>query len=232
MKVLGIDTSAVVSACAICETGENPKVIASGSLNTKLTHSQTLVPFMESLLKGANLSLNDIDAFAVSAGPGSFTGLRIGVSAIKGMAFAQNKPVRAVSTLLGIAHNFTVTDAIICAVMDARCNQVYNALFRIQNGIVMRLCDDRALFIDDLKKDLENYNERIILAGDGADLVYGKINHGLIELAPPALKYQSGTGICFASEHCSDISADALMPVYLRLPQAERERLAKEAQKS
>ena len=102
MKVLGIDTSAVVSACAICEIGENPKVIASGSLNTKLTHSQTLVPFMESLLKGASLTLNDIDVFAVSAGPGSFTGLRIGVSAIKGMAFAQNKPVRAVSTLLGI----------------------------------------------------------------------------------------------------------------------------------
>ncbi len=232
MKVLGIDTSAVVSACAICEIGEKPKVIAEGSLNTKLTHSQTLVPFMESLLKGANLTLDEIDLFAVSAGPGSFTGLRIGVSAIKGMAFAQNKPVRSVSTLLGIAHNFTVTDAIICAVMDARCNQVYNAMFRVQNGIVMRLCDDRAIFIDELKEDLEKYNERIILAGDGADIVYSKINEGLVELAPPALKYQSGTGICFASEHCCDISADALMPVYLRLPQAERERLAREAQKS
>ncbi len=231
MKVLGIDTSAVVSTCAVCEMGENPKVIASGSLNTKLTHSQTLVPFMESLLKGANLTLDDIDIFAAAVGPGSFTGLRIGVSAIKGMAYAQNKPVKAVSTLRGLAHNFTVTDAIICAVMDARCNQVYNALFRVQNGIVMRLCDDRALFIDDLKKDLEQYNERIILAGDGADLVYGKMNHGIIELAPPALRYQSGTGICFASEYCSEISADALMPVYLRLPQAERERLAKEAQK-
>ena len=101
-----------------------------------------------------------------------------------------------------------------CAVMDARCNQVYNAIFRIQNGIVMRLCDDRAIFIEDLKKDLHNYNERIILAGDGADLVYSKINDGLIELAPPALKYQTGTGVCFASEHCSDISADSLMPVY------------------
>ncbi len=232
MKVLGIDTSAIVSTCAICELGDEPKVIASGSLNTKLTHSQTLVPFMENLLNGANISLADIDVFAVSAGPGSFTGLRIGVSAIKGMAFANNKPVRSVSTLLGIAHNFTVTDGIICAVMDARCNQVYNALFRIQNGIVMRLCDDRAIFIDDLKKDLDNYNERIILAGDGADLVYGKINHGLVEVAPPALKYQSGTGVCFASEYCTDISAEALMPVYLRLPQAERERLAKETMKS
>lgn len=232
MKILGIDTSAVVCTCAVCEVGEAPKVIASGSLNTKLTHSQTLVPFIENLLNGANLSLSDIDVFAVSSGPGSFTGLRIGVSAIKGMAFANNKPVRSVSTLMGIAHNFTVTDAIICAVMDARCNQVYNALFRIQNGIVMRLCDDRAVFIDDLKKELETYNERIILAGDGADLVYGKINHGLVELAPPALKFQSGTGICFASEYCTDISAEALMPVYLRLPQAERERLAKESQKS
>lgn len=231
MKILGIDTSAVVSACAVCELGENPKVIASGTLNTKLTHSQTLVPFLENIIKSAGLELSEIDAFAVSAGPGSFTGLRIGVSVIKGMASALDKPVRSVSTLEAIAHNFTVTDAIVCAVMDARCNQVYNALFRIQNGIVMRLCDDRAIFIEDLKKDLGNYNERIILAGDGADLVYSKIKDGLVELAPPALKYQSGTGVCFAGEHCSDISADALMPVYLRLPQAERERLAKEAGK-
>ena len=229
MKILGIDTSAVVSACAVCETGENPKVIASGSLNTKLTHSQTLVPFLENIINCAGLDLADIDAFAVSAGPGSFTGLRIGVSVVKGMASALDMPVRSVSTLAAIAYNFTVTDAIVCAVMDARCNQVYNAIFRIQNGIVMRLCDDRAIFIEDLKKDLHNYNERIILAGDGADLVYSKINDGLIELAPPALKYQTGTGVCFASEHCSDISADSLMPVYLRLPQAERERLAKEA---
>ena len=229
MKILGIDTSAVVSACAVCETGENPKVIASGTLNTKLTHSQTLVPFLENIIKCAGLDLKDIDVFAVSAGPGSFTGLRIGVSVIKGMASALDKPVRSVSTLEAIAHNFIVTDAIVCAVMDARCNQVYNALFRIQNGIVMRLCDDRAIFIEDLKKDLNNYNERIILAGDGADLVYSKIRDGLIELAPPALKYQTGPGVCFASEHCSDISADALMPVYLRLPQAEREILAKEA---
>lgn len=228
MKVLGIDTSAVVSSCAVCEIGDNPKVIASGSLNTKLTHSQTLVPFMESLLKNAGISLSDIDAFAVSSGPGSFTGLRIGVSVVKGMASALNRPVRSVSTLLGVAHNFTVTDAIICVVMDARCNQVYNALFRIQNGIVMRLCDDRAIFIDELKEELLTYEERIILAGDGADLVYSKIDMGQVELAPPELKYQSGTGVCFASEHCADISADALMPVYLRLPQAERERLAKE----
>lgn len=229
MKVLGIDTSAVVSACAICETGENPRVIAAGSLNTKLTHSQTLVPFMESLLKGANLTLDDIDVFAVASGPGSFTGLRIGISAIKGMAFAGNKPVKSVSTLAAIAYNFTVTDAVICAVMDARCNQVYNAVFRVQNGIVMRLCDDRAVFIDELTEDLKKYNERIILAGDGADLVYSKIDEGMIELAPPALRYQSGTGVCFASEYCTEINAEALMPVYLRLPQAERERLAKEA---
>jgi len=232
MKILGIDTSAVVSACAVCETGANPKVIASGTLNTKLTHSQTLVPFLGSIIKNAGLDLKDIDAFAVSAGPGSFTGLRIGVSVIKGMASALEKPVRSVSTLSAIAHNFTVTDAIVCAVMDARCNQVYNALFRIQNGIVMRLCDDRAVFIEDLKDDLSKYNERIILAGDGADLVYSKISDGLIELAPPALKYQTGTGVCFAAEQCDDISAEALMPVYLRLPQAERERLAKEAGKT
>lgn len=229
MKVLGIDTSACVASVAVCEIGENPRVITSGSINNKLTHSQTLIPFTESLLKSSGLSLSDIDMFAVSAGPGSFTGLRIGVSAVKGMAYALGKPCKAVSTLLSMAYNFTVTDCILCAVMDARCNQVYNGVFRISGGKVQRLCEDRALFIDELKRELMQYgDERVILAGDGAELVYSKIGGGNIELASPSLRFQSGTGVCFASEEYEEISAAALMPVYLRLPQAERERLAKE----
>lgn len=230
MKILGIDTSANVASVAICEIGENPRVIASGSINTKLTHSQTLMPFIESLLCNSKTELSDIDAFAVSVGPGSFTGLRIGVSAIKGMAYGLNKPCKAVSTLSGLAYNFTVTDCILCAVMDARCNQVYNALFEIKEDKVNRITEDRALFIDELLSELsEKYSDRkIILAGDGAELVFGKTESKNILLSPPTLRYQSGTGVCFASEECEDIEAAALMPSYLRLPQAERERLARE----
>lgn len=230
MKILGIDTSANVASVAICEIGENPRVIASGSINTKLTHSQTLMPFIESLLCNSKTELSDIDAFAVSVGPGSFTGLRIGVSAIKGMAYGLNKPCKAVSTLSGLAYNFTVTDCILCAVMDARCNQVYNALFEIKEDKVNRITEDRALFIDELLSELsKKYSDRkIILAGDGAELVFGKTESKNILLSPPTLRYQSGTGVCFASEECEDIEAAALMPSYLRLPQAERERLARE----
>ena len=230
MKILGIDTSANVASAAICEIGESPKVIASGSINTKLTHSQTLMPFIESLLKSSKTELSDIDAFAASVGPGSFTGLRIGVSAIKGMAYGLNKPCRAVSTLHGMAYNFTVSDCIVCSVMDARCNQVYNALFEIKGGKVIRLTEDRALFTEELQKELsESYaDKRIILTGDGAELVYGKFGGGNIELSPPQLRFQSGTGVCFAAEEYENIDAAALMPSYLRLPQAERERLAKE----
>ena len=132
-----------------------------------------------------------------------------------------------------MAYNFTVTDCILCAVMDARCNQVYNSVFHISGGKVQRLCEDRALFIDELKDELKQYSdERIILAGDGAELVYSKIGGGNIELASPSLRFQSGTGVCFASEEYEEISAAALMPVYLRLPQAERERLARENKRS
>lgn len=229
MKILGIDTSAVTASCAFCEvgeTGEETRVIASGSLHTDQVHSKTLIPFMEAMLKGAGVSLSSVDAFAVSVGPGSFTGLRIGVSAVKGMAYALGKPCRAVSSLLGLACHFTVTDAVVCAVMDARCRQVYNALFRVSDEKIERLCEDRALSIDALGGELERYNEKIILAGDGAALVYHALGKKFT-LAPPMLRYQSGIGVCLAAEHSPDTAADALMPMYLRLPQAERERLAK-----
>lgn len=226
MKILGIDTSAVTASCALCEVGEEPRVIASGSLHTDQVHSKTLIPFMEAMLKGAGVSLSAADAFAVSVGPGSFTGLRIGVSAVKGMAYALGKPCRAVSSLLGLAYHFTVTDALVCAVMDARCRQVYNALFRVSDGKIERLCEDRALSIDALGGELERCNEKIILAGDGAALVHRTLGEKYT-LAPPMLRYQSGIGVCLAAEHSPDTAADALMPTYLRLPQAERERLAK-----
>ena len=156
MLVLGIDTTAVAASCAVCEMeADSCKVLMSGTINAKQTHSQTMLPMMESLLKGSAIKLENIDRFAVSAGPGSFTGLRIGISAVKGMAFALNKPCAAVSTLEALAYNLLGQKGIACAVMDARCNQVYNALFKVENGEITRLCDDRALLGNELLEDVK-----------------------------------------------------------------------------
>ncbi|MGN0596801.1 MAG: tRNA (adenosine(37)-N6)-threonylcarbamoyltransferase complex dimerization subunit type 1 TsaB, partial [Ruminiclostridium sp.] len=187
----------------------------------------TLVPLMENMLKSAEIGIESIDALAVSNGPGSFTGLRIGVSAVKGIAFAAKKPCIAVSSLEAMAYNCLLHNGVVCAVMDARCNQVYNALFRVEKGIVTRLCEDRALFIPDLAEELKNISEEILLVGDGADLTYKTINGENVTLAPPLLRYQNAVSVCFAAEKGREISAKELMPSYLRLPQAERERLAK-----
>ena len=224
--ILGIDSSAITAGCALCEGG---KIIAEEFLNTKHTHSQTLLPMVESMLKEAGVTLADVERIAVTAGPGSFTGLRIGIAAVKGMAMGAGKPCVPVSTLLAIAHNFAGFDCTVCACMDARCNQVYNALFRVENGKVTRLCDDRAIRIEQLSEELPKLCGRVILAGDGAELVDNLTDHKF-ELAPPLLRYQRGSGVCFSAAEAESVEAAALMPSYLRLPQAERERLAKEQQ--
>lgn len=231
MIYLGIDSSAVSVGAAVCDISDSDvRIIADGFINNRITHSQTLMPLVQSLLDNSGMKLADMDVFAVSAGPGSFTGLRIGVSAVKGMAYALGKPCREVSTLSAMSHDPGLCDGIICAVMDARCNQVYNALFEAKDGKVTRLCEDRALMIPELKAELdEKYADRsIILFGDGAELCYGKFGGGNIVLSPAPQRYQNGIGVCLAAAECEDISAAALMPKYLRLPQAERERLAKQ----
>lgn len=224
--ILGIDSSAITAGCALCD-GE--KIVAEEFLNTKHTHSQTLLPMVESMLKNAGVTLADVEKIAVTAGPGSFTGLRIGVSAVKGMAMGAGKPCAAVSTLEAIAWNFAGGEGVVCACMDARCSQVYNALFRVMGSEVKRLCEDRALRIEELSAELASLSGRIILAGDGAELVH-KATEGRYELAPPMLRYQRGSGVCFAAADKPTVSAAALMPSYLRLPQAERERMAKLSQ--
>ena len=222
--ILGIDSSAITAGCALCE---GDKIIAEEFLNTKHTHSQTLLPMVESMLKNAGVTLADVDRIAVTVGPGSFTGLRIGVAAVKGMAMGAGKPCVAVSTLEAIAFNLTGSDCIVCACMDARCSQVYNALFRIESGRVSRICDDRAVRIEDLLAELSGVSGRIVLAGDGAELVH-KAAEGRYELAPYPLRHQRGSGVCCAAADKPVTEAAALMPSYLRLPQAERERMAKE----
>lgn len=245
MLILGLDSSAVAGSCALCEIdpqdSEKNKIIAGSFINTRQTHSQTLLPMAENMLKCAEIDMKSLECIAVTAGPGSFTGIRIGVSAVKGLAFALNIPCMGVSTLHALAYNLLGIDCIACAVMDARCSQYYNALFRIRGNCIERITEDRAISNDDLAKDLAQYKgERIVLVGDGAELAYkllnsvqidgekDEANNVQIELAPLELRLQRAESVCLAAAEYRKVSAKELLPVYLRLPQAERERLAKE----
>lgn len=235
MNILAIDTSAQVSS--VCLLDEE-QILAEFNVNVRLTHSQTLMPMVEAALRCSGYTLSQADIFAVSVGPGSFTGIRIGVSAIKGLALPENKPCVAVSTLEAMAYNLGILDGVLCCVMDARCQQVYNALFRAKDGVITRMCADRALSVKDLERDLGNLHENIFLVGDGADLCYNKINNqaGFIHLAPKHLKLQkaASVGLCAQQKISRNeiVSAADLIPQYLRLPQAERELLKKQRESS
>ncbi len=222
--ILGIESSAISAGCALTEGG---KIVAESFLNTRHTHSETLLPMVRDMLKSAGVTLSDVEKIAVTAGPGSFTGLRIGIATVKGLCMGAEKPCVGVSTLETIAYNFTGTDGVICACMDARCKQVYNALFRSENGIITRVCDDRAITLAELSEELSKLDEKIILAGDGAEIT-DAFTEGKFSLAPPQLRFQRGSGVCFAAENAEVIKPEALMPTYLRLPQAERERMARQ----
>lgn len=222
--ILGIDSSAISAGCALVEGG---KIVAEQYLNTRHTHSETLMPMVSGMLQNAGVVLSDIERIAVTTGPGSFTGLRIGIATVKGLCMGAEKPCVGVSTLEAIAYNFIDVDGIICACMDARCKQVYNALFRSEGGVITRLCDDRAITLEELSAELSRLEGRVILAGDGAEIT-NAFTEGKYFLAPPMLRFQRGSGVCFAAEKLPDVRPEALMPTYLRLPQAERERLARE----
>ncbi len=219
MKILALECSAGPASSAVAENGV---IIASDFTNVKMTHSQTLMPMVKSMLDKADLEMRDIDALAISSGPGSFTGIRIGISAIKGLAAPRKIPCYAVSTLRTIAENFRNTDCIVCAVMDARCNQVYNALFKVSDKVITRLCDDRALMIDELLQELSSIQDNIIIVGDGAGL-FEKYAGGNITVADEQSRYQTASGVALAALEYESVQADKLMPFYLRLPQAERE---------
>ncbi|MDE5974663.1 MAG: tRNA (adenosine(37)-N6)-threonylcarbamoyltransferase complex dimerization subunit type 1 TsaB [Eubacterium sp.] len=217
MMLLSVDSSAVTASVALTD-GE--KVIKSEFINAGLTHSETLLPMIKRVMDCH--SFDELDAIAVTAGPGSFTGVRIGVATVKGIAFNRDIPCISVSVLEAIAHNFCDEDCIVCAVMDARRMQFYNALFEVKNGVVNRLCEDRAIAIDDLRNELSDY-DRVIAAGDGAELFYNNIGLDNVILADEEKRWQNGVGVSKAALNKEKISAAALMPVYLRLSQAERE---------
>lgn len=228
MKILAVECSAGPASVAIVENG---RILANSFINVKLTHSQTLLPMIKSLLASAMISINDIEGIAVAAGPGSFTGIRIGISAVKGLAAPKNSPCVAVSTLRAMAESFIDEECIVCAVMDARCNQVYNALFDVCDGKIVRLCNDRALMCDELAEEIKSrYNyKKIYLCGDGADMFYSnyasELSIALLSAEPK--KYQSAVGVALAAEENfilkKTLLPEQLLPVYLRLPQAERE---------
>ncbi len=227
MRILAVDTSAVCAAVAVTDSG---KVLSESQTNTGLTHSATLMPMIDSTLKNARISLDSIDYFACSVGPGSFTGIRIGVAAMKGLCDALGKKCFPVSTLEALAYNLLGRNCTAVSVMDARCNQVYCAIFSVENETVTRLTDDEAIRIEELGKKLKEY-DNVVFVGDGAKLCHDALGYGI---ACSAQLFQKGSSVAFCAEkNYSEeklLSASELLPVYLRLPQAERELKAKQSQ--
>lgn len=215
--LLSMDSSAVTASVALTDGDE---IIKSEFVNSGLTHSETLLPMITRVMDGRKYS--ELDGIAITAGPGSFTGVRIGVATVKGLAFNDEIPCYSVSTLEAIAYNFVDKNAVVCAVMDARRMQFYNALFRVQNGKVERLCDDRAISIEDLRNELKQY-DKVIIAGDGAKLCFQNIELENCTLADEDRIYQNAVSVAKAAQNKNAISPKALMPVYLRQSQAERE---------
>ena len=232
--ILAVDTSATPVSCAVLQ---DDRLLASYYAHTKSTHSQTLMPMIEHALHISGLTMQDVDALAVNNGPGSFTGVRIGVSAVKGLAFAEKKPCIEVSTLDSMAEAFRglPMDAILCCAMDARCQQVYTALYEINaHSEITRLSDDEAVTLDELKKRLKAIDKPIVFVGDGAQICCAAFADDLpnSSIAPISVRYQSAANVAVVAmrklQDGETVSDAALLPSYLRLPQAERELRARQ----
>ena len=227
MKLLALETSAKAVSAAVVENG---CVLASAYQCVGLTHSRTLMPMVEAMLCSSELSLADLDAIAVAAGPGSFTGIRIGIAAAKGLAWARELPCVGVSTLEAMAQGVAHLDGVIVCAMDARRAQVYNALFEAKDGVLTRLCPDRAISLEELGGDLKTCKKNKIIVGDGAQLCYNDLSKNGIgcRMAPSRLVMQHAVGVGIVAERMAQagqtVAAQDLKPVYLRLSQAERER--------
>ncbi len=235
MIILGVECSAVSVSVAVLKDGE---LICEDFQNNGYTHSVTLLPMIKSVLDTCNLAVSDIDVFSISAGPGSFTGLRIGAATVKGLA-SLGSLCLGVSTLEAMAYDHRDFEGVVCPCMDARCSQVYNALFEVKGGEVERVCEDRALMLQELIDELKKIDKPVLLVGDGARLTYNKIKDECPELlckvsiADEERLFQHAAGVCCLCEKMLSggqkaVPADELMLNYLRLPQAERELKKKE----
>lgn len=227
MLMLALESSAKAASAALFE---NDKLLALSVQNGGLTHSRTLLPMAEAIFSGMDRKLSEIDVIAVAHGPGSFTGLRIGMAEAKGLAWALEKPVVGVSTLEAMAYGGPNMDGtMLCCAMDARRGQVYNALFEVKNGKPCRLTEDRAIAIADLQEELISCGRPWVLLGDGAELCYNTLDREkvTVHLAPEPLRIQSARGVGLAARGYEPRPGEELLPVYLRLSQAERERQAR-----
>jgi tRNA threonylcarbamoyladenosine biosynthesis protein TsaB len=229
MKILALESSAVAASVALCE---EDSLIGLSFQQTGLTHSQTLLPMVENLLSTCGIGLSDIDLIGVAAGPGSFTGLRIGISAAKGLAWARGLACAPCSTLEAMAWNALGMKGELCAAMDARRGQIYNARFRSDGEALTRLTPDRAISLEDLVLELQGTENLQWVVGDGAALCCEALQANGIAAAivPPNLRMQSAWGVAKAAlelwRRGETVSGSELLPNYLRLSQAERERLS------
>ncbi len=230
MLLLAFETSAKAASVALLE--EN-RLLGESYQNTGMTHSQTLLVMAQDLLKQCGKTVEDVTDVAVAAGPGSFTGVRIGVAAAKGFAWGKELPCWGTSTLEAMALGCGVWSGYVCPVMDARRAQVYNALFRMDKGVCTRIREDRAIALSDLLEELQTLEEPIYLVGDGSVLTYNTLSEQVpVLVLPPEWKQHQravGVGLAALRMRADGESCDgaALAPNYLRLSQAERERLEK-----
>jgi tRNA threonylcarbamoyladenosine biosynthesis protein TsaB len=239
LKILSVDSTSSAASCAVCEDG---RIIASSYLNVGLTHSQTLLPLIDTTLRSAGLAAGDIDLFAAAAGPGSFTGVRIGVSIVKGLAFTAGKPCAGVSAMEAMAYSLLTAGeaqggAVICPVMDARGGRLYNALFACGGELPERLTEDRVIQTDALRAELLSLNKPVVFMGDGAELcvsAMGDVLHCTAARENVSRDIAYGIACIALRLHTEGKSVDAgdLVPVYLSPSQAERELLSKKEKES
>ena len=229
--ILAFETSAKAAGVALLEGG---KLLGESFQNTGLTHSQTLMSMAEDLLVSCGKTAADVTAVAVAAGPGSFTGVRIGVAAAKGFAWGRELPCYGVSTLEAMARNFDAWEGYVVPTMDARREQTYTAIFKAQGGKLTRITEDMAISYEELGEKIKNCEKPIFLVGDGAVLCYNKLKEAVAGLVLPAEHrlHQRASGVALVAYDMMEAGLPgdgaSLTPNYLRLSQAERERLARE----
>lgn len=228
MNILAIDASALAGSVAYFKEG---KLVGEYYICHKLTHSETIMPMLEHLKSLIGIELETLDAIAVTSGPGSFTGLRIGVTTAKALALALNVPIVGIPTLDALAHNMTLVDAMICPIMDARRNQVYTAVYKWKGEALERITDHLACDMDEHLDYLKTLDEKVIFLGDGVDVHRERIVEKLGDkaiFAPLFLNLQRasvlGEAACKAYEKGEACDAATFVPIYLRKSQAERER--------
>ena len=223
MLILAFESSAKSASVALVKDGE---LLSQYSQCSALTHSRTLLPMAEDMLKNAEVKLSEVDLIAVAHGPGSFTGIRIGVSTVKGLSWAADKPCVGVSTLEAMAWHGLLSGGYVCPVMDARRQQVYNALFMIEDGKPQRITDDRPIALAQLADEVRSLDAPVLLVGDGAALTEKFFREHSVpcRIAPENLRWQSAWGVAMAASDKQPGTSETLLPVYLRLSQAERER--------